>query len=115
MSKKEQNPMTTKTTAKRKASPGAPVMATKAKKAGAEPKVKKTSGLDAAAQVLKEKGEPMACKAIVEQMLTKGLWKTDGKTPAATLYSAMLREIDGKPSDSRFVKTGRGLFALTKS
>jgi flagellar biosynthesis GTPase FlhF len=82
-------------------------------KAPKEPKAKKPSGLDAAAQVLKDKGEPMTCKDIMGQMLAKGLWTTNGKTPAATLYSAMLREIDGKPGESRFVKTGRGLFTLT--
>ena len=100
------------------AAPAAPDATTaasaKAKKAPKEPKVKKPSGLDAAAQVLADKGEPMTCKDIVETMLAKGLWKTGGKTPAATIYSAMLREIDGKPGESRFVKTGRGLFALTK-
>jgi hypothetical protein len=85
---------------------------TKNAKAPKEPKVKKISGLDAAAQVLKDKGEPMTCKDIVETMLAKGMWKTDGKTPAATIYSAMLREIDNKPAESRFTKTGRGLFAL---
>ena len=89
-----------------------PAKTAKAPKAPKEPKVKKISGLDAAAQVLKDKGEPMTCKDIVETMLAKGMWKTDGKTPAATIYSAMLREIDNKPADSRFTKTGRGLFAL---
>ena len=88
-----------------------PAKATKAK-APKAPKVKKISGLDAAAHVLKDKGEPMTCKDIVETMLAKGMWKTDGKTPAATIYSAMLREIDNKPVESRFTKTGRGLFAL---
>jgi len=44
-------------------------------------------------------------------MLAKGMWTTGGKTPAATIYSAMLREIDAKPGESRFTKTGRGLFA----
>ena len=73
----------------------------------------KLSGLDAAAQILKEAGEPMRCKDIVEKMLAKGLWTTNGKTPASTLYSAMLREIDTKPGASRFAKTGRGLFTLT--
>jgi hypothetical protein len=82
-------------------------------KAPKEPKAKKPSGLDAAAQVLKDKGEAMSCKDIVDQMLAKGLWTTNGKTPSATIYSAILREIDGKPGESRFVKTGRGLFTLT--
>jgi len=95
--------------------PATPAKATKTKKAPKEPKVKKTSGLDAAAQVLKDKGEPMTCKAIVDEMLAKGLWKTNGKTPSATIYSAMLREIDGKPGESRFAKTGRGLFTFAKA
>jgi hypothetical protein len=84
--------------------------AAKAKKTPAEPKEKKTSGLDAAYDVLRAKGEPMTCKAIVEEMLAKGMWTTNGKTPAATIYSAMLREIDAKPGESRFAKTARGLF-----
>ena len=88
-----------------------PPAAPKAAKAKKEPKPK-LSGLDAAAQVLADKGEPMSCKTIVETMLAQGLWQTNGKTPAATLYSAILREIDGKPGEARFVKTSRGLFAL---
>ena len=72
----------------------------------------KMSGLDAAAKVLAEAGKPLHCKEMVETMLAKGYWSTNGKTPAATLYSAILREIDTKPSGSRFTKTDRGLFAL---
>ena len=56
----------------------------------------------------------MPAKAIAEAVIAAG-WATKGKTPASTLYSAMLREIDGKPGESRFAKTGRGLFALTKA
>ena len=72
---------------------------------------KKASGLDVAAQVLKDAGEAMGCKTIVERMLGKGLWKTSGKTPSATIYSAILREIQKKGKDARFKKTERGLFA----
>jgi len=89
----------------------APTKPGKAKKNVGEPKAKKPSGLDAAYKVLKASGEPMTCKAIVDEMLAKGMWTTGGKTPAATIYSAMLREIDAKPGESRFTKTGRGLFA----
>src|SRR5688572_13270079 len=35
-----------------------------------------------------------------------------GKTPAQTLYSAILREINTKGRDSRFKKTERGLFTV---
>ena len=36
-----------------------------------------------------------------------------GKTPAATLYSAILREITTKGTSSRFVKSDRGKFVRT--
>lgn len=89
---------------------------TKAKAAAPKAKVPKANGkvsqLDAAVQVLKAKGEAMNCKGMVEVMLEKGLWKTGGKTPAATLYSAILREITTKGSESRFRKTDRGQFTL---
>jgi len=71
------------------------------------------SGLDAAAQVLKEAGQPMRCGQIVETMLGKGLWKTKGQTPAATIYAAILREIQAKGAQARFKKTDRGLFTVT--
>ena len=87
---------------------------TKAPQAPKPVKPKKTSGWDAAAQVLAEAGKPMTCRDITKAMLDKGLWKTGGKTPWATIYSAMLREVDDKPGESRFTKTGRGLFALAQ-
>ena len=75
-----------------------------------EAKPKKASGLDVAAQVLKDAGEALSCKVIVERMLEKGLWKTSGKTPAATIYSAILREIQTKGKEARFKKIERGKF-----
>ena len=72
---------------------------------------KQVSGLDAAARVLKESGKPMKVKAIVETMLAKRYWRTNGKTPWATIYSSMIREIAAKDSNARFKKTDRGLFA----
>jgi hypothetical protein len=80
-----------------------------AKKAAA--KKEGLSALDAAAKVLAEAKEPLNTKQMVEQMAAKGLWKSPGgKTPHATLYSAILREINVKGSDSRFKKTERGKF-----
>jgi len=73
---------------------------------------KRASGLDAAAQVLGEAKEPLSAKEMVERMLAKGLWKTKGKTPAATIYSAIIREIRDKGTDSRFSKVERGKFEL---
>lgn len=90
--------------------------APKAEKTAKTPKTdkpaRKTSGLDAAAKVLADKGEPMRCGDIVETMINTGLWETNGKTPAATIYAAMLREIQTKGAEARFKKTDRGLFTL---
>jgi hypothetical protein len=74
----------------------------------------KMSCIDAAAKVLVEKGEPMNCKEMIEAMAAKGYWKTPGgKTPHATLYSSIAREIRDKGKESRFKKADRGKFAST--
>ena len=83
-----------------------------AKKAPAKKAEKKMSGLDAAAKVLAGSKEPLRAKEIVERMEAKGYWKSPGgKTPHATIYAAMLREINEKGKDARFKKMDRGLFA----
>jgi len=72
------------------------------------------SCLNAAAKVLAEKGEPMNCKEMIEDMATKGYWTTPGgKTPHATLYSSIAREIRDKGKESRFKKSERGKFVST--
>jgi hypothetical protein len=77
-----------------------------------EPKEKKLSAIDAAAQVLAASKEPMNAKEMIEAMTAKALWSSPGgKTPHATLYSAIIREIALKGKESRFVKTERGKFA----
>ena len=87
--------------------------APKAAKKNAQAKTKKTSALDAAARVLGESGEPMTCTALIEAMAAKGYWTSPGgKTPSATLYSAILRELNTKGKEARFQKTDRGQFAL---
>jgi hypothetical protein len=70
------------------------------------------SALDAAAKVLAESGEPMNSKALITAMQEKGYWSTPaGKTPWATLYAAMLREINDKGASARFRRVDKGLFA----
>ena len=92
--------------------PAAPA-STKGKRAPKEPKPKKTSALDAAAKVLAECGGAMTTQAMIEAMAAKGYWSSPGgQTPAATLYSAILRELSTKGEQARFVKTERGKFAL---
>jgi len=55
----------------------------------------------------------MNCGDMVKTMLETGLWQTGGKTPAATIYAAIIREIAVKGDKSRFRKTDRGHFELT--
>ena len=53
----------------------------------------------------------MNSKEMIATMQTLGLWTSPaGKTPHATLYSAILREIDTKGAAARFRKVERGKF-----
>ena len=78
---------------------------------------KAMSLLDAAVNILSQgTGDPMRCKDIVDLAVKRGLWAPrTGKTPASTLYAAILREIVTKGDASRFAKTERGKFALKDS
>ena len=82
-------------------------------KTPAEPKEKKLSALDAAAKVLGESGQAMTTQEMIDAMAFKGYWSSPGgQTPAATLYSALLRELKTKGDQARFVKAAPGRFAL---
>src|SRR6516225_1776254 len=78
---------------------------------------KRLSALDAAAKVLAETGQPMRCTELIAAMTAKGYWTSPaGKTPASTLYAALLRELGTKKDQARFRKTARGTFgALVKT
>src|SRR5215218_6321937 len=107
MSKKKTSPKTRTKAAAAKAPAAKKPPKSKAARAG------KLSAIDAAAKVLGEAGEPMNAKGMIEAMSTKGYWTSPGgKTPWATLYSAILSEITKKGKESRFKKTDRGHFAL---
>lgn len=111
----------TTTTLKVNAAPAAATRAKKAQAKAAKPAKAKTSvdatakrlsAIDAAAKVLTDSGTPMNCQEMITAMAQKKLWTSPGgKTPAATLYSAILREITTKGKDARFIKTERGKFA----
>ena len=90
-----------------------------AKKAPAKKTVtqaaEKLSALDAAAQVLAETNRPMNCREMIEAMAEKGYWTSPaGKTPSATLYSAISRELKAKGAAARFEKVERGRFARSQ-
>ncbi len=76
-------------------------------------KQERPSLLNLAAKVLAESSEPLNCRQMVERVLATGQWTTSGKTPAATLSSAILREVTTRGSASRFVKVERGKFRAT--
>jgi len=88
--------------------------AKRAKKAaaeGGEAKPKRVSAIDAAAEVLERSGQAMNTQEMITTMQTLGLWSSPaGKTPHATLYSAILRELDTKGAAARFRKVERGKF-----
>jgi hypothetical protein len=76
---------------------------------------KRVSALDAAAQVLADSEVPMRAKEMIAKMEAKGLWKSPGgKTPEATLYAAIIREIAAKGDKARFKKHDKGVFVAGK-
>ena len=75
--------------------------------------VKKLSALDAAAWVLGETGQAMSCQELIAAMAARGYWSSPrGRTPAGTLYAAVLREMQTKGDQARFRKSARGKFTL---
>ena len=109
--KAPKKPAAPKSKPKAKGTKAAPAKKTKPK----SDKPKKLSALDAAAQVLAASKEPLNAKELIDAMAAKKLWTSPGgKTPAATLYSAILREVGTKGKEARFKKTDRGHFAANK-
>jgi len=73
----------------------------------------KLSALEAAVLLLGETGQAMNCQEMIAAMAAKGYWTSPGgKTPSATLYTSILKELTTKGKESRFVKVDRGHFAL---
>ena len=57
----------------------------------------------------------MRAKEMIAAMEAKGLWRSPGgKTPEATLYAAIIREIAAKGTAARFKKHERGVFVAGK-
>ena len=75
---------------------------------------KKMSLINAAIEVLKEVGEPMGTKELVEACIERGLWIPTGcKTPEQTLYGSFFREIK-IAEHPRIVKASKGKFAIAE-
>jgi len=109
--KKTSKKTTTKSTKAPKASKQPKAPKPKATKPAGDAKPKRVSALDAAAEVLRKAGKPMRSQEMIVAMAEQGLWTSPaGKTPHATLYAAILREIGDKGGQARFRKADRGLF-----
>src|SRR5262249_12671033 len=77
------------------------------------PQAPKPSALAAGAGALAEPGQAMAGPELIAAMASKGYWTSPGgKTPSATLYAALTREIQTKKDQARFRKSAPGKFVL---
>lgn len=83
---------------------------------GKPPKPAYVSALNAAVLVLASApAEGLSAKSMIEQMGAQKLWASPkGKTPEASLYAALTREIGKKGKAARFRKVDRGRFVLTQ-
>jgi hypothetical protein len=109
MATKKKNPPQSTSAKTAKVSKAQKTQATRTPQAGSQ----RLSALDAAAKVLAECGQPMRCTELIAAMTAKGYWTSPaGKTPANTLYAALLRELRTKQGQARFRKTQRGKFGL---
>lgn len=70
------------------------------------------SALSAAEKVLQDAGQPLHYQEITKRVLSAGLWKTEGKTPAATINARLAVDVKMNGAASAFRRVGRGVFAL---
>jgi restriction system protein len=73
------------------------------------------SVLNAAIEVLKEAGKPLHAAEIAKLIIEAGLWKSNGKTPEATVSARLYSDIKNNGDKSSFVKVGSQTFALRDS
>lgn len=70
------------------------------------------SAVAAAQKVLQDAGTPLHYQEITNRVLAARLWKSEGKTPSATINSQLTVSINKKGPASPFRRTGPGIFAL---
>jgi len=70
---------------------------------------------DAAIQILLSAGKPLHAKEIAKRIIDGGLWKSEGKTPDATVSARLYSDIKSNGDKSPFVKVGPQTFALRDS
>lgn len=70
------------------------------------------NALDAAKTVLRDEGGPLHYREITERILKRRLWTTEGKTPEATVNTALAMDIQERGGESRVERVAPGTFAL---
>lgn len=70
---------------------------------------------EAIKKVLVGSETPMHYAEISEQILSRGYYKTDGATPAATVNAQLASSIKHDGEKSPFMRVGKGIFALKNS
>jgi hypothetical protein len=73
---------------------------------------KPATALEAVEAVLAAVGQPLHYAEITKRMLDQGLWKTKGKTPAATVNAQLAVDLIQRGDTSCFQRTGKGVFGL---
>ena len=71
--------------------------------------------IDSAIQILKEANKPLHTKEITRLALEQGILETDGKTPEASMSSAIILNIRNKKGKADFIKTGPSTFKLNEN
>jgi len=69
----------------------------------------------AAIQVLQQAGTALHASEITKLIIEAGLWKSDGKTPVASVSARLYSDIKSNGDKSCFVKVGSQTFALRNS
>jgi restriction system protein len=74
----------------------------------------KGSVLDAAYEVLSAANEPLHVRELTRRLLEGARWKTEGKTPSATVNARIAVDIKELGDESRFVRSAPGMFTVRR-
>ena len=67
---------------------------------------------EATIQVLQAEGKPLHTKVLTDLILSRGLWQTSGKTPAATIEARLATDIKHNGKSSPFVRVAPRTYGL---
>jgi restriction system protein len=75
----------------------------------------KESLISSISKLLEQSQEPLHYEEITKRLIAQNLWKTSGKTPAATVSARLSTELKSKGSASQFIRPKPGCYALNSS